>query len=212
LNAASKSWLQSIAKLAKRHGALLIIDDIQAGCGRTGSFFSFENMGIEPDIVTLSKSLSGYGLPMAVALIKPEYDQWLPGEHNGTFRGNNHAFVTATVALEKFWSDHSLMGQVQRNSSFVRHKLSELSDHFSAAKVKGRGMIQGLDIGSGELTGAICRRAFEKGLIIETSGAFDQVLKVLTPLNTPVELLERGFEILEQAVVKTLDGQRLTAI
>ena len=73
------------------------------GCGRTGTFFCFEAAGIKPDIVTLSKSIGGYGLPMALVLIKPELDVWEPGEHNGTFRGNNPAFVTARVALEKFW-------------------------------------------------------------------------------------------------------------
>ncbi|MCV5745750.1 aminotransferase class III-fold pyridoxal phosphate-dependent enzyme, partial [Escherichia coli] len=81
------------------------VDDIQAGCGRTGTFFSFEPSGIEPDIVTLSKSIGGYGLPMAVVLLKPELDQWKPGEHNGTFRGNNHAFITAAKALEIYWSN-----------------------------------------------------------------------------------------------------------
>src|SRR3546814_12211072 len=90
--------------MAKAHGALLIVDDIQAGCGRTGGFFSFEDMGFTPDIVTLAKSLSGMGLPFALTLLRPELDQWSPGEHNGTFRGNNHAFVTATAAPKHFWS------------------------------------------------------------------------------------------------------------
>src|SRR3546814_15606807 len=90
-------------------GALLIVDDIQAGCGRTGGFFSFEDMGITPDIVTLAKSLSGMGLPFALTLFRPELDVWSPGEHNGTFRGNNHAFVTTTVALRHFWNDRALV-------------------------------------------------------------------------------------------------------
>src|SRR3546814_7776963 len=99
LNPASPEWLRRIAAIAKAHGALLIVDDIQAGCGRTGGFFSFEDIGITPDIVTLAKSLSGMGLPFALTLFRPELDVWSPGEHNGTFRGNNHAFVTATAAL-----------------------------------------------------------------------------------------------------------------
>ena len=113
LNAASTEWLQGIEKLARKHGALLIVDDIQAGCGRTGGFFSFDGMGIEPDIIPLAKSLSGYGLPFAVDLIKPEHDIWKPAEHNGTFRGNTHAFVTGRVALEKFWSDGSFLAEVK---------------------------------------------------------------------------------------------------
>src|SRR5690606_39951188 len=100
-----------IAEIARRNECLLIVDDIQAGCGRTGTFFSFEGMGVMPDIITLSKSLSGFGLPMSVVLIRPQHDRWGPGEHNGTFRGNTHAFVTARVAIEKYWSD----GRFQRS-------------------------------------------------------------------------------------------------
>lgn len=98
LNAARAEWLQGLEKLCKKYDILLIVDDIQAGNGRTGEFFSFEFAGIKPDIVTVSKSLSGYGLPMALVLFKPELDVWGPGEHNGTFRGNNMAFVTARAA------------------------------------------------------------------------------------------------------------------
>ena len=114
LNSASDRWLRQIAEIAARHGALLIVDDIQAGCGRTGPFFSFESAGVQPDIVVLSKSLSGFGLPMSIVLMKPAHDQWSPGEHNGTFRGNNLAFVTATVALRKFWHDDALTHDVAR--------------------------------------------------------------------------------------------------
>ncbi len=103
LNVASAGWLRRLQALCNAHKIVLIVDDIQAGCGRTGSFFSFEPAGLKPDIVTLSKSLSGYGLPLSVVLIKPELDVWKPGEHNGTFRGNNHAFITATATLEHYW-------------------------------------------------------------------------------------------------------------
>jgi diaminobutyrate-2-oxoglutarate transaminase len=107
LNAASPDWLRGLADLCARHEILLIVDDVQMGCGRTGPFFSFEQAGIVPDIVCLSKSLSGYGLPFAVTLLKPELDVWEPGEHNGTFRGPNPAFVTATAAMD-FWAGEGL--------------------------------------------------------------------------------------------------------
>ncbi|ODA66317.1 Diaminobutyrate--2-oxoglutarate transaminase [Methyloligella halotolerans] len=123
LNACSNAWLRKIADIAKKHGALLILDDIQAGCGRMGTFFSFEEAGIKPDIVTQAKSLSGYGLPFAVALIKPELDIWSPAEHNGTFRGNNHAFVTATAALKEFWSDDKLAKDVQRRDKIMKDRM-----------------------------------------------------------------------------------------
>ena len=93
LNVASAAWTQQIQLIARTHGALVIVDDVQAGCGRTGDFFSFESLGILPDIVCLAKSLSGYGLPMAMLLLKEEHDVWQPGEHNGTFRGPNYSFL-----------------------------------------------------------------------------------------------------------------------
>ena len=80
LNTASTAWLQGLERLCRKHDLLLIVDDIQAGCGRTGTFFSFEAAGIKPDMVTLSKSLSGYGLPMSLLLYRPELDVWKPGD------------------------------------------------------------------------------------------------------------------------------------
>src|SRR5690606_11170403 len=123
-------WLRGIQDLCRRYGILLVIDDIQVGCGRTGPFFSWEEAGLDPDIVCLSKSLSGSGLPMAIVLIKPEHDLWEPGEHNGTFRGNNAAFVTATATLETFWSDDRLTIDTQRKATIMRRGLDAIAaDH-----------------------------------------------------------------------------------
>jgi diaminobutyrate-2-oxoglutarate transaminase len=199
LNAASKEWMQGVARLAKKLGALLIVDDIQSGCGRTGSYFSFEQAGIAPDMITQAKSLSGFGLPFAALLIKPEHDIWKPAEHNGTFRGNTHAFVTGRVALEKFWSDDSFQKQVQHKSAILTAGLQAIAVVVPGAKLKGRGMMQGVDVGAGELAGEICGRAFEKGLIIETSGAYDEVVKVLAPLTIPDDTLRKGLNILLDA-------------
>ncbi len=199
LNAASTEWVQGIARLAKEHGALLIVDDIQAGIGRAGTFFSFDEMGVEPDIITLAKSLSGFGLPFAAVLIRPEHDIWKPAEHNGTFRGNTHAFVTARVALEKFWSDDHFKDEIAEKAKIVTETLQSIADTIPGARLKGRGMMQGVDVGSGELAAAICAEAFRNGLVIETSGAHDEVVKVLAPLTTPKAQLREGLNILEQA-------------
>ncbi|MFO8127693.1 diaminobutyrate--2-oxoglutarate transaminase [Yoonia sp.] len=211
LNAASTQWLQGIARLAKKHGALLIVDDIQAGCGRTGTFFSFEKMGIEPDLIPMAKSFSGMGLPFAALLVKPEHDIWKPAEHNGTFRGNNHAFVTARVALEKFWADRSFEKVIARKSELLTEALNNIASLIPGAKLKGRGMMQGVDVGSGELASDICARCFEKGLIIETSGAHDEVVKVLAPLTTPEKTLHAGFNILLDATRDVLTQQKTLA-
>jgi len=202
LNVASASWLRSIQSIARKHGALFIIDDIQAGCGRTGSFFSFEDMGISPDIITLAKSLSGMGLPMALTLFKPEHDQWAPGEHNGTFRGNCHAFVTARAALETFWADPAFEQATRRKGERLRKRLDGMARTHGRriAGVKGRGMMQGIDVRTGEVADSIVDAAFESGLIIETSGALGQIVKVLAPLTITDAELDRGLDLLEAAL------------
>lgn len=199
LNVASPKWLKRIAAIAKKHGALLIVDDIQAGCGRCGTFFSFEDMGVTPDIVTMAKSLSGFGLPMAMLLVRPEHDVFGPAEHNGTFRGNTHAFVTARVAIEKYWADDAFQKELVEKADLVRDALTDLAKIVPVGKLKGRGLMQGVDVGSGALASDICARAYEMGLVIETSGNEDQVVKVLAPLTTPVTTFRKGFDILLQA-------------
>lgn len=203
LNAASSGWLRRIAGIAKAHGALLIVDDIQAGCGRAGGFFSFEGMGFTPDIVTLAKSLSGMGLPFALTLFRPELDQWSPGEHNGTFRGNNHAFVTAAAALRHFWSDDAFQADGRRRSALLEQRLDRIAAEHRF-ETRGRGMMRGINVGSGELAGTITAACFDQGLIIETSGAHDEVIKVLAPLVIDDALLAGGLDILEGAILTAL--------
>ncbi|MGM0585722.1 MAG: aspartate aminotransferase family protein [Pseudomonadota bacterium] len=207
LTAASERWMKGVAEIAKKHGALLIVDDIQSGCGRTGPYFSFERMGIEADLIPMAKSFSGMGLPMAAVLVKPEHDIWKPAEHNGTFRGNAHAFVTARVALEKFWRDDRLETETDRKAKIINDRLSALAKEVPGGRVKGRGMMQGIDVGSGELASRICALCFDKGLIIETSGAWDEVVKILTPLIVPDDLLTRGLDIIEAATREALQGR-----
>nr|WP_272213671.1 diaminobutyrate--2-oxoglutarate transaminase [Marinicella sp. W31]MDC2879628.1 diaminobutyrate--2-oxoglutarate transaminase [Marinicella sp. W31] len=204
LNAASPEFVRRMADIARDHGALLIIDDIQAGSGRTGHFFSFEEMGVTPDIVTMAKSVSGFGLPMALVLVRPKHDIFGPAEHNGTFRGNTHAFVTARVAIEKFWADDAFQKELAEKSTMLTGALSRIAAEIPAATLKGRGLMQGVDVGTGELAEEICARSFDKGLIIETSGNEDQVVKVLAPLTTSEETFNEGFAILLEAVRETI--------
>lgn len=202
INVASFEWLRNLEQVCRRHDVLLILDDIQAGCGRTGTYFSFEEAGIYPDIVTLSKSLGGYGLPFAVVLIRPEIDQWKPGEHNGTFRGNNFAFITAKAAIDQYWSDDSFEKQVKRKGEYISKRLNAIVEKYGEGNftTRGRGMFQGINCVNGDLAGKMTRNAFKKGLIIETSGADDHVVKFLCPLVISDENLKKGIDILEQAV------------
>lgn len=201
VNVARTEWLQELAATVKRHDVLLIVDDIQVGCGRTGPFFSFEPAGITPDIVCLSKSLSGFGLPLAVVLFRPELDQWAPGEHNGTFRGHNPAFVTATRALD-FWTDDALSREVADKAERVRDRLNALIERLPVrAELRGRGLIQGVAFDDVELAGRISAECFERGLVIETAGIDGQVLKLLPPLTLSQADLEAGLDIIEEATL-----------
>jgi diaminobutyrate-2-oxoglutarate transaminase len=211
LNAASPEFIKRVAEIAKAHGALFIVDDIQAGCGRTGTFFSFEKMGVTPDIVTMAKSLSGFGLPFAMVLVRPEFDKMGPAEHNGTFRGNTHAFVTARVAIEKFWKDDAFEKDIARRAEMIEKGLAQVAGMVDGAYLKGRGMMRGVDVGTGELASAICRKAFANGLVIETSGPNDEVVKILAPLTTPDATLEKGLSILIDAAREVTTQQHKIA-
>ncbi len=202
INAASFEWLRNLEKVCRKYDVLMIVDDIQAGCGRTGTYFSFEDAGLTPDIVTMSKSLGGYGLPFAVVLFKPELDQWKPGEHNGTFRGNNFAFVTATAAIENYWMDDSFSKEIKFKGEYVSKRLNTIVEKYGEGNftTRGRGMFQGINCVSGEVAGKITHKAFQKGLIIETSGADDHVVKFLCPLVIGMENLKKGIDIVEQAI------------
>lgn len=207
VNIASKAWLQRLRQITEAHEILLIIDDIQVGCGRTGSFFSFEEAGIVPDIVTLSKSLSGYGLPLALVLIKPEYDVWSPGEHNGTFRGHCPAFVTAAAALN-YWQDDTLRHAVESKGQFVEQRLTRMVRTLGIdAKVRGRGLIFGLELADPAAAAQVSRACFQRGLIIETSGIDDQVLKLLPCLTIKEAELKQGLEIIEASLREVLLGE-----
>lgn len=199
---ASQAWLQGLRELADDVGALLILDDIQVGCGRTGPFFSFDGMNLDPDIITLSKSLSGYGLPFALCLVKPEHDVFTPGEHNGTFRGFNPAMVTAAKALD-FWEDDAMVGQTTAKGAVVRQRLQALADAHGG-EVRGRGLIQAIEFSDPAAADAVAKACFERHLIIETAGAKGEVLKVLPPLLIPEEQLLEGLDRLDAAVEAVL--------
>ncbi|GAA4514707.1 diaminobutyrate--2-oxoglutarate transaminase [Brevibacterium yomogidense] len=205
LRAARNAWLRRLSELCTEHDILLVVDDVQAGCGRTGSFFSFEDAGIVPDIVCLSKSISGSGLPMALTLFRPELDIWSPGEHNGTFRGNNPAFVTATAALKEFWADSAFQEQLASRINQLHGRLESIALSTSGAGVRGRGFLSGLVFDDKEAAGKIASESFRTGLLVETSGPDDEVVKIMPPLTVTTEELDRGLDLLE-AAIRTVTG------
>lgn len=210
VNVASDEWLRQLEALCREFDILLIVDDIQVGNGRTGTFFSFERAGIRPDLVTFSKSLGG-GLPFAVLFMRPELDQWQPGEHTGTFRGNNLAFVAAEKALS-YWDNDDLSRAVIHKGETMGAELRRIAEKYPELQpeVRGVGMMWGLELPQSGVARDASQEAFERGLVIETAGADDQVLKFLPSLLIEEELLAEGFEIVDQSLGALLEKRRQT--
>ena len=202
VNIAPINWLKKLRAITEKHGILMIVDDIQVGCGRTGKFFSFEDAGIVPDMITLSKSISAYGLPMSLLLIAPEHDVWEPGQHTGTFRGNNLAFITAAEAILRYWRNAEKFEQeISERSKMLFTFLNRLKqDHPEIIRdVRGKGLIAGLEVMNETLAGDISQLAFEYGLIIESCGSENNVIKFLPPLNIELNNFKHGLELFKVA-------------
>jgi diaminobutyrate-2-oxoglutarate transaminase len=209
INAARADWLRALRALCTAHDILLIVDDVQMGCGRTGEFFSFEDAGIVPDMVCMSKSISGYGIPMAITLVRPELDIFEPGEHNGTFRGISPAFATAAETLRLYWADDTLMRSTLARGELVSGRFQEIvlayPEHH--LRSKGRGLARGIQFATGELAGQVCAEAFRRGLLMETSGPVDEVMKILPALTITDDELERGLSIIEESIAAVLGSR-----
>jgi diaminobutyrate-2-oxoglutarate transaminase len=204
VNVASEEWLVGLAKLAREVGSLLIIDDIQVGMGRTGSFFSFDGIDIDPDIICMAKGLGGMGTPMAMNLIKPEVDEyWAPGEHTGTFRGQSLSFVAGKEALSYF-DDDELMDEVRQKAETMHQALAPLEERFQQVQVRGKGMIIGLDVTTGEHAKAIVDECFKAGLLIASCGTGGRVVKLIPPLTIPKDDLQAGLEVLVTTTQKVM--------
>ncbi len=202
VNIATQAWLLEVQKLARETGALLIVDDIQVGCGRTGSYFSFDDMDLDPDIITLAKGIGGFGTPMAMNLIKPEHDKhWNPGEHTGTFRGQDLSFVAGREAL-RYFEDDGLMNEVKSKGERMAACVQQLADDYAdkGFQARGRGMIQALDVVDGTLGKAIAQRSFESGLLVGPCGTGGRVIKLIPPLTIPDDDLDAGLQTLDSIV------------
>src|SRR5699024_4377196 len=144
VNVASREWLHEVQDLARDVGALFIIDEIKVGNGRTGSYFSFDGMGLDPDIINLAKGLGRFGIPIAMNLNKPEIDDhWPPGVPTGTFRVPGLAFVAGSVGLD-YADDEAFLGSVRAKGEQMRDTLEAIAAKHPdrAWQVRGRGMIR----------------------------------------------------------------------
>ncbi len=213
VNVATEEWLHAVQTLAHDVGALFIVDDIQAGCGRTGSYFSFDGMDLDPDIITLAKGLGGFGTPLAMNLNKPAVDaHWSPGAHTGTFRGQGLSFVAGREALSYF-TDDRLMNDVARRGSVMRDRLEAIAAQHDGRgwDVRGRGMMQAVDVVDGGLAKQVQDASFQNGLLIGPCGTGGRVIKLIPPLTISDDDLTEGLDILEKAISSCVVAGRVQA-
>ena len=207
INVGSKEWLREIRKICDDNDILMVCDDIQVGNGRTGYFFSFERADIIPDMVVLSKSISGFGMPMALLLMKEDLDIFKPAEHNGTFRGNQLAFVGGEAAI-RYYVENKLDVVVRRNENIIKDFLiREICSLDHRITVRGIGMIWGIDFGKIDASLALkcVHKAFDMQLILEVAGRSDAVLKITPPLTIEEDVLMNGLNILKAVIVEILN-------
>ncbi|WP_265582660.1 diaminobutyrate--2-oxoglutarate transaminase [Streptomyces ferrugineus] len=203
--AASAEWLRGVREWTERHGVLLICDEVQSGCGRAGDFFAFDHAGIVPDIVTTAKSISGNGLPMALLFMKRELDVWEPGEHTGTFRGNQLAFITAKIALE-YWQNEEFRQHLAENASALDGFARQATQLDAPVKLRWTGMLAGIDFGLGNLDAAARAQALclDAGVLVERCGPNGEVVKLMPPINTPTDVLTEGFTAVLDVIPKAI--------
>lgn len=204
INVFDVEWLKGIRAICDKHDILMVADDVQVGCARTGTFFSFERAGIVPDIVTQSKSIGGYGMPFALVLIRPELDLWEPGEHNGTFRGYQLSMIAAKAGLEVMLNEH-VEERVQKLSAVIAQAMEEIQA-LSPEKIKTRGMgfVWGVDFWRFDHDGVTSKKVldecFKNGLIVERVGRGNTVVKVMPELLIEEETLKKGLDILKNSI------------
>jgi diaminobutyrate-2-oxoglutarate transaminase len=205
INVASDEWLRRLERVCRDFDILLIVDDIQMGNGRTGPFFSFERAGITPDMVTFSKAVGG-GLPLALLFLRSELDQWKPGEHTGTFRGNNLGFVAGTAALGYWDNAGDFTAAIERKGELMAKELKRILESYPECegRLRGVGMVWGIEFPDEDFASQVSREAFSNGVVIETAGAQSHVLKFFPALTIEEDLLQEGISLVERSIANLL--------
>ncbi|MFF5793584.1 aspartate aminotransferase family protein [Paeniglutamicibacter sp. NPDC012692] len=203
---ATIEFAQRVREVTRELGIPLIVDEVQTGCGRTGTWFSFEQYGIEPDVIVASKALSGMGLPIALIFYDKELDVWAPGAHTGTFRGNQLAFATGVEAIKIIKRD-DVMGNVVRRSEQCMGLLAPLQQHPWVREIRGKGLLLGIELmhpssglPAGNLATEVQTQALSRGLILELGGRDGCVVRLLPPLNVTEEIMEAACRILVDCI------------
>ncbi|MFF7631745.1 diaminobutyrate--2-oxoglutarate transaminase family protein [Kitasatospora sp. NPDC008050] len=203
---ATTDFVRRVRTLTRELGIPLVVDEVQTGCGRTGTWFAFEEYGIEPDVIIASKALSGIGTPVALILYDAALDTWAPGAHTGTFRGNQLAFA-AGVAAARIVRRDDILGNVTRRGEQIADLLKSLLDDPWVLDLRGRGLIWGIEFAdpatgrpAGALAAAVQSAALRRGLIVEVGGREDGVVRLMPPLNVTAATVETACSILLAAI------------
>jgi diaminobutyrate-2-oxoglutarate transaminase len=202
-------FVRHIREVTRRLDIPLIVDEVQSGCGRTGTWFAFEQYGIEPDVIVASKALSGLGMPVAIILYDERLDTWQPGAHTGTFRGNQPAFAAGVATMKVIQRDGVLENVRQRGAQLMQHlgALREVTDW--VADVRGAGLMVGVELAdpvtgtpASEMAKRVQWEAVSRGLILELGGREDCVVRMLPPLNCTAEEIDAACRILREALIQ----------
>lgn len=203
---ATIEFAQRVREVTRELGIPLIVDEVQTGCGRSGTWFSFEQYGIEPDVIVASKALSGMGLPIAVIFYDKELDVWAPGAHTGTFRGNQLAFAAGVEAIKIIKRD-DVLGNVIRRSEQFFDLVAPLQQLPWVREIRGKGLLLGIELmhpssglPAGDLATEVQAQALSRGLIIELGGRDGCVVRLLPPLNVSEEIMDAACRILVDCI------------
>lgn len=200
-------FIRSVRAFCDKNDILMIVDDIQVGCCRTGSFFSFERAQIVPDMVVMSKSIGGIGMPMAILLMKPELDIWKPAEHNGTFRGNQLSLIAGKASFD-WLIDNNVEAETIRKGEIIKDYITKTVLNIdNRIKLRGIGLIWGIDFSEidSSLAEKVIEKCFENKLICECAGRNGSVFKIMPPLVIEDNLLFKGLEIVTESIKTVLD-------
>ncbi|MGL4737365.1 MAG: aspartate aminotransferase family protein [Cellulosilyticaceae bacterium] len=198
IKVADQSFLQEVQALCKKHDALLMIDEVQTGIGRTGTLFGFEQFNITPDVVTLAKGLGG-GVPIGAMMCREDVAVLVPGDHASTFGGNPLVTAAAKVVLEELLEEN-LMGHIQQVAEHLEGLLSKLVSKYDVvAQRRGVGLIQGIELRVP--AAAIINACLEKGVLFVAAGS--HVIRFVPPLIVSEEEVGCAVQVLEE-VLKSL--------
>ena len=218
---APAEFLQTIRRVTQELDIPMIVDEIQCGVGRSGTFFAFEQAGIVPDVILCSKGIGG-SQPLSVVIYNKKLDTWTAGAHAGTFRGNQLAMKAGTIVVKRI-SNPEFLKEIQEKGKILKERLLKLKDKVSIiGDVRGTGLMIGCEFvdpkgkpdqigslpASGEIALLVQQKCFENKLVMEKGGRFGSVMRCLCALNITKEEIETFLSIYEKVVMEIDAGAK----